>query len=131
MVQPDFNDRFETLFEVMFYCNGQLALSFTFKKPVGNTIFQSLAQNEHSQMSRVSMLAISSSTSLLRVLVCAGFVPVLDAFLSSEATSAGFWQPLVLSEPLLLPLSGLSSTAPFSTKQCTWWLVGQSTTRAD
>lgn len=48
------------------------------------------------------------------------FIPVLDAFFSSEATRAGFWQPAVLSEPLVALLSALSSTAPCSTKHCTW-----------
>lgn len=54
------------------------------------------------------------------VVVSMAFIPVLDAFLNSEATRAGFWQPVVLSEPLVLLLSALSSTAPCSTKQCTW-----------
>lgn len=44
-------------------------------------------------------------------------IPVLDPFLSSEATRAGFWQPDVRSEPLVPLLSALSSTAPCSTRQ--------------
>lgn len=57
------------------------------------------------------------------VKVSVAFIPILDPFLRSAATKAGFWQPAVRSEPLAPLLSPLSSTAPFSTRQCTWQTI--------